>query len=496
MNDVINVSIAKTAFTTEREAYATLEAYLKELATFYKNEEDSNEILGDIEERIAELLIERGAKERIVCLVDINKIIEILGEPYITEDEDNSNMGEQKQKKSLYRDKNNRVLGGVCSGISAYTSIDVVLVRVIVVLAVLAVCFLLTSHSLSNWGGALLLPSILIYSFFWAIIPAAKSMEQRFAMRGESPSIGNIKDRVRESELGVYALEEQSSSFLSLLGGLIRVFIAVIMLMIGLSGLTGGWFLLIGSAVFGEYTPASMIEYINFDIDLLWLKITAVLCYFIPFIGMLYCGIMLITKFKTPKWKPGLILVLVWVISLIALISLGLIGAKPYYNSDSNYNSVALEGGLDTLYINYINAPDQERAIAHISANSHDLDVVYVVNQERSNMNFIVYPSLRIYRSDKYEGNVNYRHSFFSPLSVFEKGSTQMSYENSISIEGNTINVKPALYSKEVKYNGERGNITINIPDEVVVILNEPVEFEFAGSNRYKTHGVRPWWFN
>ena len=85
-------------------------------------------------------------------------------------------------KKRLYRDIDNKVLGGICSGLAAYFNIDVVWIRVLAVVLLFA-----TS------GGA-----AFVYIILWLIIPPAISRGQKMEMHGENVTIENIERAIKE----------------------------------------------------------------------------------------------------------------------------------------------------------------------------------------------------------------------------------------------------------------------------------------------------------
>ena len=136
MKEVLKVSIARVSFTMEKEAHKELDQYLDNLRGYYREESGRDEILDDIEERVAELILERGGKERVVTLEDINAVITILGKPYESESpfEEGAHPANEGVKKSFYRDPEHGVLGGVCSGFAAYSGWDVVWVRILFLL--------------------------------------------------------------------------------------------------------------------------------------------------------------------------------------------------------------------------------------------------------------------------------------------------------------------------------------------------------------------------
>ena len=136
MKKTVKISIARFSFSIEETAYLLLEDYINKLKEFYLplGEKD---VVDGIEERIAELFIERGAKEKVVNIDMVDEVISILGKPEDIEDSSSGN--EEKNgatpKKRLYRDPFNKVVKGVCGGLSAYTSVDVVYVRILFAIA-------------------------------------------------------------------------------------------------------------------------------------------------------------------------------------------------------------------------------------------------------------------------------------------------------------------------------------------------------------------------
>lgn len=150
MKQVININFHGRVVPIEVSAYEKLKVYTDSLSRHFGKEEGGEEIINDIESRIAELFQER-LKDGATCITDdhVDAVIQSMGRPEEfdegatvenAEAEDKASAGEQPktspfhQAKRLYRDENDKVLGGVCSGIANYFGIDVVIVRVIFVL--------------------------------------------------------------------------------------------------------------------------------------------------------------------------------------------------------------------------------------------------------------------------------------------------------------------------------------------------------------------------
>ena len=193
MNTVITINIASTAFFIDEDAYTLLHDYQKKLEKWFESKEGGQEIISDIETRLSELFAERvNPKSGVITKQIVTEVITIMGQPEdftaeASEDEhgtppkDESTAGNKGTKK-LHRDIDNKVLGGVCSGIAAYFNTDPVWIRI----AFAVLPFL-------SFG--VIIP---IYIVLWIAIPAAITTTQKMQMRGESINISNIEKNFRE----------------------------------------------------------------------------------------------------------------------------------------------------------------------------------------------------------------------------------------------------------------------------------------------------------
>lgn len=184
MKKTLTINLAGLVFNIDEDAYYSLQDYLKNIKTYFSEEKEVDDIMNDIEIRIAELLSEKITPARqVVTLQDIEEIIRIMGEPHEFGDPEK---GKKKtyyrtSTKRVYRDPDNRILGGVCGGLGAYMGIDPIIIRIIFV-----VIFF-------GFGAGLL-----IYLILWIIIPEAKTTAQKLEMRGEPVNVSNIGGFVRE----------------------------------------------------------------------------------------------------------------------------------------------------------------------------------------------------------------------------------------------------------------------------------------------------------
>lgn len=190
MKKTVTININGRKFFIDEDAYARLNSYLEKIEQSFKNQESGDEIINDIESRIAELFEEKVNRETDVVNIElVENIISIMGEPEdMTEEEASSSKSRPsstalfKPNKRFYRDIDNRILGGVCAGIAAYFGIDSIIVRLIALILIP-----LTS-------GAI----ILVYLVLWLALPPAITTAQKLEMRGQHITINTIEQSIKE----------------------------------------------------------------------------------------------------------------------------------------------------------------------------------------------------------------------------------------------------------------------------------------------------------
>lgn len=293
MKQVININFQGQVVPIEVSAFDLLKQYTESLNRHFANEEGKDEIINDIESRIGELFQER-LKSGSTCITedDVNAIIKSMGRPedFETENETSSASDAKAHSetttssipfqtgrtKRLYRNENEKVIGGVCSGLANYFGIDVVVVRIIFVILffsfgfgllpylilwvavpstasteiggtkkklyrdtddkiVAGVCsgignyfginawiprvlFLLPFLSfVSRWGhwgdfplGFTFSPgALIIYIILWLVIPEANTTTEKLEMKGEKVDMNSIKNSVMEEMKGMQQRAEK-----------------------------------------------------------------------------------------------------------------------------------------------------------------------------------------------------------------------------------------------------------------------------------------------
>jgi len=185
MKKTLTINLANQVFHIDEDAYIRLKEYLDRIESHFSDNEERKDIISDIENRVSELFVERtSAEKQVITLEDIEKIIGIMGDP--VEIGGGSEAGPEKEAampghKRLYRDPDNRVLGGVCSGIGIYLKLDPTIVR----LVFLVIFF--------GFGIG-----FLIYIILWIVVPEARTTAQKLEMRGDPVNASNIGKFMRD----------------------------------------------------------------------------------------------------------------------------------------------------------------------------------------------------------------------------------------------------------------------------------------------------------
>ncbi|MBI5008879.1 MAG: PspC domain-containing protein [Bacteroidia bacterium] len=185
MKITVSINLGGYSFNIDEDAYSELKRYLRNLELHFAGEESSSEILSDIETRIAELFRTKITTfKQVINIDDVNQAISVMGTPEDISDNDRKSARDKFSSPGyhrMYRDPDNRIIGGVCSGMGAYWNIDPVIVRIIFVALVLA-------------GGI----GALVYLILYIVIPEAKTTAQKIEMKGNPVNIHNIKEAVKQ----------------------------------------------------------------------------------------------------------------------------------------------------------------------------------------------------------------------------------------------------------------------------------------------------------
>ena len=346
MKEVDRVSLGGYAFTLEQDAAALAGEYLGELEKYYNGREGGSDILEGIEERMAELLLEKAGRDGVCTREMIKQIIGILGKPEVIEaagedtssfdsEQPSSSAGTSRAKRKLYRDMNDKVVAGVCSGLAAYLDTDAALFRILFAVLTVASCFSWRWTG-SNFVNTLHFTVPILYIILWICMPAARTVRQRWEQRGEDGTLSGIQRSVengaREIDDAIQSVNRNET--VHQIGTILIKLVGIVLLIVAFSALFTGGLITFGSGILGgknnffglgELFEQGMVELRSVAPSVAatlvhpWIHILTAVVIFLPFIGILYGALQLIFGFKSPKWHPGLVIFIIWILCLLAL---------------------------------------------------------------------------------------------------------------------------------------------------------------------------------
>ncbi|MBK3516045.1 PspC domain-containing protein [Carboxylicivirga marina] len=406
MNKTININLDGLAFKIEEEAYERLNSYLDTIKQRLGNNEEAQEVIADIESRIAELF-QYKCQGCTIQLSDVEEIIHTIGEP--TEIIDEEEVGEETSdskssgsstssttyvgKRALYRDPDDRFLGGVCAGLGAYFDVDPLVFRIIAAVSAFA--------SLGI--------TVVIYIILWVAMPKAKSLGQRIEMRG-GITFKKMGDNIKEEYEAVSSKFKEYKNkpnykrmqnranktgdvmanglyqLLNIFGIILGVGIVIwsVLSIMGLVGFFAFKDTLLGLAFTdGEHLLASVPDRFLSYMDQSLLTAASLLVIGIPFLVVLYLGLKLIFRFKSHGKFVGMTALILWISGIVLVFFTGIRIAKSFEESGSVSKVHAFQPtSSETIYLRAseyeISSSDREYLmdIDHLELFSEDGDLI------------------------------------------------------------------------------------------------------------------------
>ncbi len=495
MKKTVNINLAGTFFHIDEDAFAKLTRYLDAIKRSFTDPQGQDEIIRDIEARIAELFSEKiESKSQVISLIELDEVIAVMGQPedYIIDEEifddipssQRSKYRSKASHKQLFRDIDNKFIAGVSSGLGHYLGIDAIWIRLIWILLVVI-----------GWGSP-----ILIYILLWILVPAAESTSDKLKMTREPINISNIEkkfkegyedisEKVKDADYDKYKKKAKSGAtgFFNVLGSIILVifkifvkFFGILLIIISLTTIIS---LIVGlftagtmGIVWGNQELMDYVTLVDTTNTPLWLLSLLVLfAVGIPFFVLFVLGLkMLINNLKSIGTPAKIILFVLWIFSIIGLGILGLRQAteQAFEGEQITEKMIPVQSG-DTLRL-AMNANDQYE---YKVRRSGGLQIEYNENKEKviysNDIRLIVRSTndslAKLMIERKAEGN-----SFLNAKSRAEDIDYNYTFEN------NTL-VLDGYFTTgiENKYRDQEIEIILYLPEGTIL---------FAENNTYSFH--------
>ena len=344
MKKTVNINLAGTFFHIDEDAFAKLSRYLEAVKKSISDPVGGDEIIQDIEARIAELFSEKlEINTQVISTRELDAIIKIMGQPedYIM-DEDaaqtnsatgNQTRGETTSNKQLFRDSDNKFIAGVCSGLSHYLGLEVIWVRLF---------WIFLSFVTTGFG-------VIAYLLFWILVPGAQTTSEKLKMTGEPINISNIEKKFNEGYQKVSQniknvdydkyeekIKKGSATFFDSLGAILstvfKIGIKFFGLLIVIAGLLGLISILIGMTVFGTFgiydtgvTGMDIYQLIDTTNTPIWIvTLIITLIAGIPLLLLFILGLkIMFPNIKSIGTPVKITLTILWIAAISILVILG-----------------------------------------------------------------------------------------------------------------------------------------------------------------------------
>lgn len=468
MEPTIRASIGTMAFTFEEKAYEILSDYIELLKKQLKAEDSAEETIRDIEYRLSELLqMRKGNNSRItVNQEDVIAILKIMGDPedlgISHENNEEQRYSEyratsQKEKtsKRLFRDKDTGLIGGVCSGLSHYLSVDVVLIRFIALIPLIAM--LISIYFRFPIFFSIVFIEIILYIMSWIIIPKANSFEQKAMMTGANKPIALNQSKSSRKYRG--------SGFRQLLKALyktILILLMTILVIIGVCMIVAFFWMNF------DNTVLYIDNYISlFGLGAIQVKTSAFLIFIIPTIGLLALCYKLYTK--SPFNNSNLVLF---------LLGLGLwVGAAAYLGSKAlNYTArfnreaevvenINLNKSYDTIYVTL---GDEYQ---YASQQPQVPQVLYKKDSYSNKNDVCVIEDIRVIYDETIDDFVISYKKKSAGIDKAKARSNVRNWASNYIVQDSIITLNPKWHNADNPWDFTNSKLTIRVPENKEVMI-------------------------
>jgi phage shock protein PspC (stress-responsive transcriptional regulator) len=364
MDKTIKINLSGILFRIDEDAYKILRDYLKKLNDHFINTPGGKEIIDDIESRIAELFQSLQGMAGVITRDNVELMINTIGMPEVFDHAEKSagSRGNSPTGRRLWRDPENKIISGVCGGVGAYFGIDPVWIRLIFIILTIA------------WGI-----SLLIYIGMWIALPSAKTPAEKRELYGDDrfytysgekgyhkrPGSGD------SAGYGSYSGDSRVGSFLGemfhIFGRVVFIFFRIILIITGvLLLLTAFIFILSFVMIFIlKYPGIVSTDAMDFNFSILpdfldfivkpeikpWLLALLSMVIILPLIGIIYWSLKMIFWFRARDGIFSLVAILLWVLSLTALVLLLFEEGFSFAERGKSVSQMIIGNPPDTVFV-------------------------------------------------------------------------------------------------------------------------------------------------
>ena len=365
MEKSIKIDLGGVLFQIDEDAYKILKKYLGEIDARLRFTQGGAETMEDIEARIAEIFRSLGGQAGVVSKENVEQVISTIGSPETFEAEggmkgSDASSYSRPVRKKMYRNEDDKIIGGVCGGMGAYLDIEPVWMRV---LFIIFTCF---------FGVG-----FLVYVGLWIALPVARSEAQKKEMYGDNyhSSLHNPSGNFTPSGSSAGSATGASASnvanaFNEVFRAIARVIFVIVRVFLIITGVTlvlGAFFILVAVIMVFFFKYPGYFSTDSFGINLFyfpnflnyivnpaaapWIVALTFLVIGLPLFALIYWGVKMIFWFKARDGVVSLIMLLIWVGSIAALTLILFNEGISYSDTAKSLTSSILPHSTKNLYV-------------------------------------------------------------------------------------------------------------------------------------------------
>ena len=506
MKKNFTVNICGSIFNIDEDAFEKLNHYLEAIKKHFRTSEGGDEIISDIESRIGEMLRETLSEEKqVITIDDIDKVVQVMGQPFEFESEegkpeqDDLHYDEKKRPKRLFRDGENRIIGGVAAGMGAYFNADPLWFRL-------------------GFIASIFFVGPLLYIIFWIIMPLARSTSDKLEMRGQKVNISNIKRSINEE---ISALKDkledlkgetretfqkknvdQKNIFDQILEFIITIFkytVKAVVVLLGIALIALGIFIAIGFFVsvlesnslmhvspigISKVSVMMFLKSIFSSNNTMILAVTGIILVIgIPILMLIYAGFRMIFNFNFKSRIVGIPALSLWIAGLLICIVVSIHLTRSFNQRFISKEDFTLQQPAgNTMYISLKDKHGKEEMLEF----GHNI-MFGKCNVLALNNNFIGIPELKIIKNDTDSFELRIYKSSKGIDHKSAKQTAERIYYN-FSQKDSILILDPYFTMPEGElWRSQRIKIMIKVPEGKKVKLNEEATmfFDYNFNNEY-----------
>ena len=481
MDKTININLGGTLFHIDEEAYRILKDYLQAISRKFRNVPGGNETIDDIESRIAEIFLSQKSTAGVINRINVEDMIYIIGKPEDfgqPEDEKPDPLFGSTYGKKLFRNPDDRIIGGICGGIGTYLNTDPVWFRIIFVFFALMFGI-----------------GIFVYLALWIALPSAATESLKKDMYGQSYIHAVYPGRETKPYTATTDFGNAVNEIFRAVGKILRIFVRIILIVTGVAIVVAGFLAIVAFIMIfifnypGAFSTDAagmnlsyLPDFLNYVVTpslVPWIKALVTITVILPLLVMIYLGVRMIFWFRAKDGAFLLAGLVIWVVSIAALSIMLFNEGISFAETAKSTSREYFDTVPDTLFIR------SDKKISDISVDNEiripDEEYTIFISEEDKQVYVRAYLDISGTDENAVSVSVRKRSAGRSKMDATEKAD-RLLYNYRIS--GDTLFLDDYFtYPENTKWSFDEVGVTVNIPEGTVVYMDKTVERLFHSYN-------------